>query len=277
MADGPEGGDMAGSVFIAAISSDIGGQLARRYRDRGYDVIGTYRSEDNLEVLRNDPAIHLLRCDISEPASIAAAVSQFASLGMPWETFISAVGQLSPVGNFFTSDMGDWSASVWLNSVAQLQLLHAMFPHRQPATISKVGFLVGGGINGPFTNYSAYCLGKIMLVKMCELLDDEYPDIHTIAVGTGWVDTKIHRQTLEASHRAGTNYERTVEMLSSGRKTTSYQDIFDCIDWSFGQQRQATGGRNFSVVHDAWRREPERLLKSLLHDSNRYKLRRHGN
>ena len=134
---------MAGSVFIAAISSDIGGQLARLYRERGCDVVGTYRSEDNLEALRSDPAICLLPCDISDPASIAAAAAQFAALGRPWETFISAVGQLSPIGDFFASGIGDWSASVWLNSVAQLQLLHAIFPYRQPATISKVGFLVG--------------------------------------------------------------------------------------------------------------------------------------
>jgi NAD(P)-dependent dehydrogenase (short-subunit alcohol dehydrogenase family) len=265
-----------GSVFIAAISSDIGCQLAHLYRERGYEVVGTYRSEDHLESLRRDPAIHLLRCDISQPASVAAAAAQYAALGKSWETFIGAAGQLAPIGDFFSRDIDEWAASVGLNSVAQLRLLHAVFPHRQAGITSKVAFLVGGGINGPFTNYSAYCLGKIMLVKMCELLDDEYPDLHTIAVGTGWVDTKIHRQTLEASERAGTNYQRTVEFLA-GQNSTSCRDIFDCITWCFGQDRLATSGRNFSVVHDDWRRDPEALSKNLLHDSNLYKLRRRGN
>jgi NAD(P)-dependent dehydrogenase (short-subunit alcohol dehydrogenase family) len=268
---------MMGSVFIAAISSDIGCHLAHLYRKRGYDVVGTYRSPENLESLRADPGIALLPCDISQPASIAAAAAQLVALDKPWEIFIGAAGQLSPIGPFFDCDIAGWSASVSLNSVAQLQLLHAIFPHRKQGAISKVAFLVGGGINGPFTNYSAYCLGKMMLVKMCELLDDEYPDLHTIAIGTGWVDTKIHRQTVAAGRQAGTNYDRTVDFLAAKQNGTSYEDIFGCIDWCFGQGRDATSGRNFSVVHDVWDKGADGLVRQLLHDSAKYKLRRHGN
>ncbi len=268
---------MTGSVFIAAISSDIGCQLAHLYRKRGYDVVGTYRSSANLESLQADLGIALLPCDIAQPASIAAAAAQLATQNKPWEIFIGAAGQLSPIGAFFDCDIADWSASVTLNSVSQLQLLHAIFPHRRQGVTSKIAFLVGGGINGTFTNYSAYCLGKMMLVKMCELLDDEYPDLHTIAIGTGWVDTKIHRQTLEAAQQAGVNYGRTVDFRASKQKGTSYEDIFGCIDWCFGQERGATSGRNFSVVHDAWNKDADGLVTQLLHDSAKYKLRRHGN
>lgn len=272
-----KGNGMAGSVFIAAISSDIGRRLAEMYRERGCQVVGTYRSAEHLESLREDPDIHLLPCDLSQPDSIEAAARQLAALDRPWERFISAVGQLSPIGSFFDCAIDDWAASVTLNSVAQLRLLHAVFPHRREGVRSKVAFLVGGGINGSFTNYSAYCLGKMMLVKMCELLDDEYPDLHPVAVGTGWVNTRIHRQTLDASARAGANYRRTLEFLSSGEQGTSCEDIFDCIEWCFTADPRRTSGRNFSVVHDRWKTDPERLLRLLSDDADMFKLRRHGN
>ncbi|MBI5129141.1 MAG: SDR family NAD(P)-dependent oxidoreductase [Rhodopseudomonas palustris] len=268
---------MAGSVIIAAISSDIGVQLAKLYRAQGVAVIGTYRSADNLDELKADAGIHLVHCDLTDADSVSRAAAEIAALNRPWERFVSAAGQLSPIGDFFGRDFAEWAASLSLNSVAQMRLLHALYPHRDQSSVAKVAFLVGGGINGPFRNYSAYCLGKVMLVKLCELLDDEYPDVHAIAVGTGWVNTKIHRQTVEAGDDAGINLRRTLEFIDSGQQGTSYEDIFGCIEWAFGAGRVATGGRNFSVVHDGWRGGGAQLTARLEADTNIYKLRRHGN
>lgn len=268
---------MSGSVVIAAISSDIGIRLAQLYRAQGCDVIGTYRSSENLSELQADAGIHLMYCDLTDASSVRSAAAEIAALGKPWERLISAAGQLSPIGDFFGRDFEDWAASLSLNSVAQMRLLHALYPLRAQASTAKVAFLVGGGINGPFRNYSAYCLGKVMLVKLCELLDDEYADVHAIAVGTGWVNTKIHRQTVEAGDEAGVNLRRTLEFLDSGAQGTSYEDIFGCIEWAFEAGRTATGGRNFSVVHDAWRDGGAALTERLAADPNIYKLRRHGN
>ena len=268
---------MAGSVVIAAISSDIGVKLAQLYRAQGVAVIGTYRSPDNLAELRADPGIHLVQCDLSDAASVRAAATEIGALNLPWQRLISAAGQLSPIGDLFSRDFDEWAASLSLNSIAQIRLLHALYPHRDVSATTKVAFLVGGGINGPFRNYSAYCLGKVMLVKLCELLDDEYPDVHAIAVGTGWVNTKIHRQTVQAGDEAGVNLRRTLEFLDLGQQGTSIADIFGCIEWAFEAGRAATGGRNFSVVHDGWRDGGAALTERLEAEPNMYKLRRHGN
>src|SRR2546421_7058251 len=264
------------TVFIAGISSDIGRELALLYAARSNHVVGTFRKAVHVESLRGRSDIELISCDVSRPESIRSAADQLAALNKRWDTFIGAVGQLDPIGPFFESDMDEWSASLTLNSIGQLRLLREIYPHRRRDTPAKVAFLVGGGINGPFRNYSAYCLGKVMLVKACELLHDEAPDVHAVAIGTGWVDTKIHRQTLEAGERAGDNYRRTSEFLASEQTGTTCSDIIACIDWCFGQERAVTGGRNFSVPHDAWKDEAG-LGVALLRDPDKYKLRRGGN
>jgi NAD(P)-dependent dehydrogenase (short-subunit alcohol dehydrogenase family) len=264
------------TVFIAAISSDIGRELALLHRQRGDHVIGTYRNANHANALLGLQGMDLLSCDLSEQQSIARAAASLKALDKPWDVFISAVGDLRPIGPFFESDVGLWAASTDVNGTGQLRLLHAVYPHRRPETVAKVAFLVGGGINGPFRNYSAYCLGKIMLVKACELLHDEAPDVHAVAIGTGWVDTKIHRQTLDAGETAGPNYRKTTDFLASGQSGTTCSDILACMDWCFGQGRAVTGGRNFSVVHDAWR-EGAGLKADLLADQDRYRLRRSGN
>lgn len=265
------------TVFIAAISSDIGRELALLYRVRGWSVIGTYRDEAGIGALRSDSGIALVACDIAQPESIKRAVEAVARLANPWDLFISAVGQLAPIGRFFDVDVDTWSNSAAVNAIAQLRLLHGLYPLRRKRDPARVAFLVGGGINGPFNGYSAYCLGKITLVKVCELLDAEYDDIHAVAIGTGWVNTKIHHQTLDAGERAGDNYRRTRDFVSSGQPGTTYGEIFDCIEWCFAQDRAITGGRNFSVVHDQWRNGGEALKGALAADRNKFKLRRSGN
>jgi len=265
------------TVFIAAIGSDIGRELAFRYRDRGSRVIGTFRSPEHVEALRGVDGIDLVSCDVADSGSVIRAAEAITALDKPWNLFIGAVGRLEPIGSFFACDFDEWSASVTANSLGQLRLLHAIYPHRdREQTPSQVAFFVGGGINGPFRHYSAYCLGKVLLVKFCELIDDEYPDVHAVALGTGWVNTKIHRQTLAAQGRAGDNLRRTVAFVSAGGTGTPIDDILGCLDWCFGAERAATGGRNFSIVHDAWRDGGEALLQTLARDSRMFKLRRDG-
>jgi NAD(P)-dependent dehydrogenase (short-subunit alcohol dehydrogenase family) len=267
---------MSENIFICSISSDIGAELAERYQARGDHVIGTYRDARNVGRWNGNSAIDLIPCDVSRPADIQAAAAVLGDLRRPWSTFIGAVGQLSPIGPFFDCDIDEWCRSLMVNSLDQLRVLHAIYPQRGRDRACRVVFLVGGGINNAFTNYSAYCLGKLMLIKMCELLDDEYPDLHAVAIGTGWVNTKIHRQTLEAEVHAGMNYRRTYEFVTSGKPGTSYSDIFDCINWCFAKDRALTGGRNFSVVHDPWKTHDARLLFDLSQDLNKFKLRRSG-
>jgi NAD(P)-dependent dehydrogenase (short-subunit alcohol dehydrogenase family) len=265
------------TVFIAAISSDIGGALARMYLADGCQVVGTYRDDSGLDGLKGRPGVRLIKCDISQRDERLEASAELARAGLRWDLFVSAVGRLSPIGPFLSSDCDDWMESLALNGAAQLALLHAIAPHRRPTSLAKVAFLVGGAISRSFPNYSAYSLGKLQLVKFCELIHDEAPDLHAVAVGTGWVATKIHRQTLEAQALAGDNFERTQDFLKREETGTSMADIKALLDWCFTQPREVTGGRNFSVVHDAWRHGGADLAQALSRDADGFKLRRHGN
>lgn len=264
------------AVFILSASSDIGEQLALHYLDRGASVAGTYRTTLP-ESLRACSRFHALQCDVNAPASAKAIAEFLSSLSFRWDLFISCVGQLSPIGSFFECDFEEWARSVEINSLAQLRALHAVYLYRIKERVAHVVFFAGGGTNNPFRHYSAYCLGKISLIKMCELLDDENADLNIFIVGTGWVRTKIHQQTLNAGVGAGTSFNRTTEFLRQAGTGTTVTDIAAMIDWGISQGREVVGGRNFSVVHDPWREENAALSVSLRADADKFKLRRHGN
>lgn len=264
------------TVFILSVSSDIGEQLALDYLRHGFRVTGTYR-KSLPPSLGGQERFAGLRCDVTSRTCGGQIAEFMKAQDFYWDIFISCVGQLAPVGLFFENDFESWAQSVETNGVAQLRALHAAHPFRRPGHACHVVFFAGGGTNNPFRSYSAYCLGKISLIKMCELLDDENPDLNVFIVGTGWVRTKIHEQTLVAGARAGVSYDQTRLFIDQKAPGTDHPQIAAMIRWGIAQGREVAGGRNFSVVHDRWDEAGPDLAAALLADPGKFKLRRQGN
>jgi len=266
-------------VIIISISSDIGLDLAKKYSELGYKIIGTYRSTKLLDELKSIPNCYLFKCEMLDKESINSFVKDFEKLNLSWDIFISCTGTQKPIGDFFEDNFDEWSQSIHINAIEPLRVLHGLYRYRNKNRISNIILFAGGGsANKATKKYSAYALSKIMLTKFCENLDFENEDLKVSIMGPGWTKTKMHYETInEDRRRVGENYETTLNFMKNGIGT-SMEDIFNCIDWVCNQDKEVTGGRNFSVVYDKWKgKESEELATALKADFNMYKLRRYGN
>lgn len=260
------------SVFIAGVSSDIGKDLAGRFVAQRAVVVGTHRAQ-----CADLIGCQVIECDVSSGQSLEAAAGTYQSMDVPpWDLYISSIGILDPVGRFFDVDSDEWRRSVEVNCVRQLELLKAMYPFRQKG-IAHVAFFAGAGTNGPAPAYSAYSASKIFLIKMCELLHAENEDLNCFIVGPGIVRTKIHDQTLDAGEQAGENFHRIRDFLESSDPGVSGESIFECLRWCVDSGRDVVGGRNISLVGDAWQTRGSELAASLRQDPDAFRLRRHAN
>jgi NAD(P)-dependent dehydrogenase (short-subunit alcohol dehydrogenase family) len=262
------------TIFVLSASSDIGRALVERYLAAGWRVLGTYRQVGPLEAWRNHPDLLLLPLELSDPDQASAIVEEMGRRGLQWDLFIAANATMEPIGRFMDIGGSDWVRAIEVNALMPCLVLKQLYPLRRPGRINDVAFFAGGGTNNPFRNYSAYCLSKILLIKMCELLDDETEDLNAFIIGPGYVKTKIHDETLRAASRAEENYQKTLKFFET--PGSSMDDIFHCIEWCVGQGRAVVGGRNISLVHDAWRNGGEALAEHLRRDRDRFKLRRHS-
>jgi NAD(P)-dependent dehydrogenase (short-subunit alcohol dehydrogenase family) len=262
------------TVFILGLSSDIGREMALRFAHQGWRVAGTYRQGKGLEALAETKGVAAIPCDAGDPYSIAMALDEYAALDAPWDLFLSSIGTMEPIGPFFDLDFGDWEKSVTVNSTAQLRMLHGLYPLRRQGDISHAMFFAGMGTNNVTSNYSAYIASKIMLIKMCEQLDAEAPDLNVFIIGPGFIPTKIIQETVRAGDRAGENLQKTLDFLDN--PGTNLNDVFTHITWCMEQGREVAGGRNFSSVHDPWRNGGEQLAGDLKADKDMFKLRRCG-
>ncbi len=265
------------TIIILSVSSDIGLYMAKQYLAQGHRVVGTYRSDENLSDLKNNPDCSLFYCDINGRKSVELLIEQLKKAGVVWDILISCIGQLTPVVPFFECNFEEWEESVHINSIDQLRVIHYLYPLRQQKGVSSVVFFAGGAMNNAVVNLSAYTISKIMLAKMCEFLDAENKDMNIFIVGPGWTKTKIHQQVLDDPRSAKAKVDETQNALRD-KEGTPPEDIFACIDLFCQQGKSVAGGRNFSVVFDPWKGDTvESLLAELKKDGNMYKLRRHKN
>ncbi len=264
------------TAIVIAISSDIGDALARRFLERGYRVFGTYRTYSNRLAALEQQGVRLVKCDLADPAAIARASAELRDACPVWDILVLCPGWQEPVGPFRTCAFDTWAESINVNFINQARFVRELLAKCRSGGVrsSCVLFFAGGGTNNATVNYSAYTVSKIALIKLCELLDAEMPDVRFAIVGPGWVRTKIHEETLRAGLRAGENLQRTQEKLARN-DFVPMDEVIACCEWVFRSPREVVGGRNFSVVFDPW--DTRELEAGLAADSNLYKLRRHGN
>ncbi len=261
------------SILILSVTSDIGKFLAHQYLSRGWQVIGTYRNSRHLKGI--SPSIELIPCDVTDPQDVQRLAKQLKTKRIRWKRLISCVGNLLPAQAFFKSDFKQWQASVDVNALGQLHLVHAVHPLR--AVNAQVVFFAGGGVNNAVTDITAYTASKMLLTKMVEYLDAENKDMSFIIIGPGWTKTKIHDDILKAKKVSEFKLKQTKHDLDH-KPSTSLDYIDGYIHWLCSLPKKTVSGRNFSVTHDAWQgAKGLKLEKALNADNNMYKLRRYKN
>ena len=250
--------------------------MAKRWVSRGWQVIGTYRTESAETKKLSDSGITLTHCDLFDDKSVKAACKILREVSYQWDSLVLCAGTQDPIGPFENVDFDKWANSVNINFTNQLRIVHELLPSRNKSNVLGpcVLFFAGGGTNNATLNYSAYTISKIALIKMCELLDAEIQGTRFTIVGPGWVKTKIHESTIKADTKAGDNLKRTIDKFSRD-EFTPMQDVLECCDWLIQSPRELISGRNFSVVFDMW--GTDELNDKLVKEPDMYKLRRYGN
>lgn len=262
------------TLVILSVTSDIGFALTQNYLRAGHQVIGTYRSTQHLNEISGHPNLKLLKCDFSINKSMTAFIYNFKKINKQWNTLISCIGEPRPLTGFFDTNFDVWQKSVEINALSQLRILHRLYKYRNPQQISNVVFFAGGGVNNAVVNFSAYTIAKIMLIKMCEFIDAENPDLNIFIVGPGWTKTKIHKLILNDPNITSTKREETLTFLKKSAGT-DINYIYECINWLSKSGKKVASGRNFALAHDPLQKCVRSYLSAALKaDPNMYKIRR---
>ncbi len=259
-------------ALIVGNDSEIGALIANYLRGENWDVHSTSRRRDLVERLQN-PKLNY--CDMLDKQSIKKVASAFVNGNPGWNLIVLSIGQLRPIGRITDTDFDEWEESIKLNFLNQVYFIKQILSLTGNLSAQRRTILTfaGSGTNSAPINFSAYTLSKIGLIKATELFASEYSDCAFVSLGTGWIKSAIHSQTLEAGELAGGAFQETVRRLDEG----DFGDpnlICDFISWMNSQPIKFISGLNFALQGDGWN-SPD-FIERVSKFPNNFKLRRLG-
>ena len=184
-------------VLLTGASRGIGAAAARQLLARGCNVTIVARSPKGLEAITaeaaRDERLLPLAGDVARASDcrrmVADTVARFGRL----DALINNAGILEPVARLADAAADAWQYNLAVNLMGPFYLAQTAIPHLR-STRGRIVNVSSGAAVKAIEGWSAYCVAKAGLTHLTRLLAAEEPDITTVALRPGVVDTGM--QTL---------------------------------------------------------------------------------
>lgn len=198
-------------ALVTGASRGIGAAAARRLLARGCHVAIVARSRKDITAFAAETAgterLLPLTGDVArEPDCrqlVADTVARFGRL----DALINNAGILGPVARLADADPNAWQYNLAVNLLGPFYLAQAAIPHLR-STRGRIVNVSSGAAVKAIEGWSAYCVAKAGVTHLTRLLAAEEPDITTVALRPGVVDTAMQTMIRAEGPRAMTP-ERT--------------------------------------------------------------------
>jgi NAD(P)-dependent dehydrogenase (short-subunit alcohol dehydrogenase family) len=187
------------TVLITGANRGIGFEVARQLAIRGFHVVTGVRSEQHGQTavteLEGLGKASLLLVDVSDSKSIAAAASQFRSIGR-LDVLINNAGIYPDEGiSVLTISREQMMSTFQTNTFGALEVTQAFLPYLKQSSPARVINVSSGygQLDGLSANVPSYCLSKFALNGLTVMLSEALKE-HRIAVNSmcpGWVRTDM--------------------------------------------------------------------------------------
>ncbi len=181
-------------VMVTGASSGIGAAAVRRFRARGWRVVGVARRTDRLEALAAETGCEVFTADLTDQAQVDALRDHLESTG-PVHALVNNAGGAFGLASVEAGDPDDWTRMFDVNVVAVKRVTSALLPllrrasaeggHADILTVTSIAGHVayegGGGYNA--AKFAAHAM---MAVLRLELAGEP---IRVLEVAPGMVKT----------------------------------------------------------------------------------------
>ncbi len=243
-----------GTILITGCSSGIGFASAKVLKSRGWRVLATARSEDDLARLKCDLGVSAIPLELSETLSIAACAERALELADGRIDVLfnnAAYGQLGAVEDLPASVLRQ---QFEVNVIGGHDLTCRLLPQMRALRAGRIGQCSSllGLVSAPYRG--AYCASKFALEALTDSLRLELRDsgISVSLIEPGPIRTRFLGSALDR--------------------------FKDTIDWQGSVHRQAYEARLRQLEaggRQSFKLEPEAVVEKLVHaiESRRPKLR----
>jgi NAD(P)-dependent dehydrogenase (short-subunit alcohol dehydrogenase family) len=210
------------TVILTGASRGLGAATARQLARLGANLVLNARSEQLLAALAreiNEQGGRALAVagDVSQPAVcealVATAIETFGGI----DAVINNAAVLEPVASIAETDIQAWRRHIDINLIGPYLLVRAALPSLRERQ-GRVIHVSSGAATSVLAGWSAYCASKAALNQLSASVALEEPDVTSLAVRPGKVDTDMQAvlRRAGATGMASADHRRFVQHFEKG-------------------------------------------------------------
>ena len=191
-------------ALVTGAGRGFGRAIAERLASEGAAVALLSRSLSELDQV--EQAIRAaggtaigVRCDVTDPASIAHAVAKVEEVLGPVDVLVNNAGVPGPFGPIWQVDPDEWWRAQAIHIRAPMLFMHAVLPGMVARDAGRVICVSAKAARIVAPYMSAYCTGKIAQNRIVAEAAAELAasKVAVFAIDPGFVFTELARETLE--------------------------------------------------------------------------------
>lgn len=193
----------------------------------------TKYGKDRVEIVTGDAAEPRLAQDL-----VTVANSRFGRL----DSLIINHGSLDPVKKIADSTPAEWRQAYDINVFSAVGMIQAALPSLR-ASKGRIVITSSGAATGAYQGWGAYGSGKAVLNHVALTLSVEEPDVTTVSIRPGVVDTEMQRAIREEHHKtmSPTDQEKFQGLHKEGKLVRPEQPGGVIANLSLRGERELSG------------------------------------
>lgn len=186
------------TVVITGASRGIGEATAEVFADAGAQVGLLARSADAIGEIASRIGEKALAvpCDVSDYASLEAAIRKVEAAFGPTDILINNAGAVEPISHLAEADPEDWGKIIDINLKGVFYGMRAVMPAMIERGAGTIITISSGAAHGPVEAWSHYCSSKAGAAMLTRCADKEAGEagLRIMGLSPGTVATQMQKE-----------------------------------------------------------------------------------
>lgn len=209
-------------LIITGASRGLGAAAARAAAELGANVTLAARSPDGLNAVLKEVEAGggrglAVRADVSRADDCREVIRQTVEAFGRIDGLINNSGMIEPIAPLAEADIDEWALNLSVNLLAPVRLIQLALPHLRQSR-GRIVNVTSGAAVAVIGGWTAYSAAKAALNHLTRILAQEEPQVTTLALRPGIVDTAM-QSAIRAKGKgrmAEANYRRLAGAYETG-------------------------------------------------------------